>query len=432
METVNNNEAQKILTSIPVLGYEQDAAGNLIIKTTISDACDALVHKLDSRNFLSRPVEIKDGDAVIPGYIFSVHEFFTDMLLAELAENPAQLDPSEIKKASRTYDQQKNVRTIYTWTSNKPDAAPSVATTVSDCIYFSNASFDQNGFYRLRMYRNGPERLHKMICSILGRSTNVLSRPDGKDYLISPEEFSTDGLEEIRKFQYTKNAYQYKFTYDELAENMLVDMGPDIEIDVPENCILLLDGCICNAKHISIVEPFDVKSVENFTLLVFNGRDHSKGSMGLLDRWNDEQVWLSHFFNASTGEILETVGYDRGVFVAMLPKVATPEDVNIYNSKLRANGVKYNPEDKSIKPIIESLKPGDVYYRPEFDAVLGEFVTKECQFTGSADEFTIIIEKKLGFKSQNKCDALVEFYNNSLTTAFSQDSAASELFENNV
>ena len=78
------------------------------------------------------------------------------------------------------------------------------------------------------------------------------------------------------------------------------------------------------------------------------------------------------------------------------------------------------------------LKPGDVYYRPEFDAVSGRFVSKECVFNGSADEFTIIIERKTGFKTRERCDALVEFYNNSLSTAFAQDSAAGELFEHNM
>ena len=424
----------KILDYITVGGYETDATGNLVIKTTMTNECSALVQKMDERNFLSRPVDIKEGTGTTPGFLFSVHEFFTDLLLTNLAGHPETLDIASVQAASRTYNDQKNVRAVYKWTGDMAGAVPETARIVRDHIQFSSAQVLPDGSYRLRMYRGGPVALHKMITSVLDIPEKYIrSHTDHRDYVISPEEFDIRMLEEIRLVQEQEERPVYMFTYDQLCDARLVDApdkSTDIELDVPENCMLFLDGAPASAGHISIVKKFDYTSCPNFSLIAFG---NTAGTMGLLDRYDDEYIWLDFMFNAEDGQIEEDpVAVNIEQFYAMRPRMATDADVNVFNAKLRSLGLKYNPDERSIKPLIESLKPGDVYYRPEFDAVSGRFVSKECVFNGSADEFTIIIERKTGFKTRERCDALVEFYNNSLSTAFARDSGAGELLEHNI
>lgn len=434
MTDINNNE-KKILDYITVSGYETDAAGNLIIKTTMSDSCEMLVRKMDSRNFLSRALEIKPApvngqvsNTTEPGYLFSIHEFFTDILLADLSEHPDRLDIGTISFASRTYNQQKNVRSIYTWTGKSAESgtAPSSLREICDLVSYSVATFDDDGMYRLRMYKNGSKQLHNIVLSLLGKpEEDVLSRPDKYDYLISPEEFDVKALEEIRQKQDSnKNCVTYTFTYNQLRDNVLVDMSQKVELDIPENCLLVVDGnVLSDAKHIKIIEKFDIASCPNNSLIVFD----AEGSMALFDRYDDERVYFIHMFDASLGTMVEHYNPDYKEFNNSFPRLAKDEDIRVYNSKIRSVRLKYNPETRSVTPMLNSLKPGDLYYRPEFDALAGRFICKKFRFQGSADEFTIIVDRKLGFKNKEKCETLVRTYNANLNEAIKQTSNLSDL-----
>ena len=280
--------------------------------------------------------------------------------------------------------------------------------------------------YRLRMYKNGSKQLHNIVLSLLDKpAEDVLSRPDGNDYLISPEEFDVNALEDIRKKQDTdKNCVTYTFTYNQLRANVLVDMGDEIELDVPDNCLLIVDGeILSDAQHISIVEKFDITKCPNNALIVFD----ADGSMGLFDRYDDMHIYFTQLFASRLGEIVEHHKMYYSEFYKNQPRLASDEDVQVYNSKMRSVRLKYNPETRSLSPVLNSLKPGDKYYRPEFVPHMGRFTVKECKFEGTADEFTTIIERKLGFKNQEKCETLVRTYNANLLNAIKETGELSDL-----
>lgn len=435
------NEETKILDYITISGYETDAAGNLIIKTTMTNECEQIVKKLDARNFLSRTIEIKcrpfnasatnknevsTENTSESGFIFSVHEFFTDMLVADLSESEIRLDISAIKSASRTYNQQKNVRSIYTWTGLGANiAGANVASyhnyvhEVPNAVFFSVASFDKDGMYRLRMYSNECKKLNGIVLNVIEKKpSDIVSHPDGNDYLLSPDEFDVKALDEIRKTQEQSiTDGVYSFTYDQLLENVLIDMGHHIEFDVPESCLLVVDGEVhASAKHIEFVDKFNLSGCPTNSLIVLD----KTGTMGLFSKYDSEKIYLTYVFNAKAGNVYDRENKSLNNFYCESPRLANDEDVRVYNTKIRVQHIKYNPDERTLIPIVKSLKPGDKYFRPEFNALTGRFESKEYEFSGTADEFTIIVERKLGFRSKDKCNDLVVEYNKKLSSVSSE------------
>ena len=79
------NELLKTITD-----YEFDDIGNLIVTTTEADAIQKIVNSIAKNIVLSRPVTIKENvndQQFKQGYLFSIHEFMTDVLAKHLKSN---------------------------------------------------------------------------------------------------------------------------------------------------------------------------------------------------------------------------------------------------------------------------------------------------------------------------------------------------------